>query len=404
MCEKGSDSCNNPADARRLRTKEDWTLNGTKIDYCLSQTQEEHCKLQFSIGIMVAVLLCNLIKCTTMFWVVWQQRDTTFITFGDAIVSWLEEPDPASANRCFESVRSISQKTKKQPPKTPQTIGRATRRWMIGVSRRRWITTILLLTIATSASSACLHLTIRQMEGYTADTIVSLGFGAVNSNMLLYIGLPRRGASGLASSVLFANLPQITLSFVYLSYNALITCMLLANEYSGYEVHRKALRVTTPCGQQRSTYWLQLPYTYGLPVMTASATLHWLISQSIFLVRVDAYSDGVLDDDDSVSEVGLSPAPMLVIVILGVCITAIAIGLGFRKLGGNAMPVAASCSLALAAAAHRPSGDVDAALLPVKWGEVGEMGTDEVGHCCFTSQEVLGVKPGRKYAGAVKQD
>jgi hypothetical protein len=138
--------------------------------------------------------------------------------------------------------------------------------------------------------------------------------------------------------------------------------------------------------------------------MIASATLHWLISQSIFLVRVDAYSDGVLDDDDSVSEVGLSPAPMLVIVILGVCITAIAIGLGFRKLEGNAMPVAASCSLALAAAAHRPSGDVDAALLPVKWGEVGEMGTDEVGHCCFTSQEVLGVKPGRKYAGAVKQD
>jgi hypothetical protein len=398
MCEKGSDSCNDPADARRLSAKQDWTLNGIKINYCLSQIQEEHCKLQFSIGILVAVLLCNLIKCTTMFWVVWQQRDTTFITFGDAIASWLEESDPASANRCFESVRSISQKPKKQPPRTPQTIGRATRRWMLGVSRTRWITTILLMTIATSVSSYCLKLTIRQMGEDTPDTIISLGFGAVNPNMLLSLGLPSSGTSGLASSVLFANLPQIILSFVYLSYNALITCMLVANEYSGYEVHRKTLRVTTPCGQQRSTYWLQLPYTYGIPVMAASATLHWLISQSLFLVRVDSYYNGVLDDDSNTSGVGLSPAPMLVIVILGVCITAIAIRMGFIKLEGNAMPVAASCSLALAAAAHRPTGDMDAAVLPVKWGEVVEMGTDEVGHCCFTSQEVLGVKPGRKYA------
>jgi hypothetical protein len=245
---------------------------------------------------------------------------------------------------------------------------------------------------------ACLALTVEQMQQSTGDTIYSLGFGAVNPNMLLGTELPTSGSSGLASSVLFANLPQIVLSFVYLSYNALITCMLLANEYSGYEVHRKALRVTTPCGQQRSTYWLQLPYTYGIPLVVTSAILHWLISQSLFLVRVDSYVDGVLDVDHNVSKVGLSPAPMLVIVVLGVCITAIAIGMGFRKLEGYAMPVAASCSLALAAAAHRPTEDVDAAVLPVKWGEVVEMGTDEVGHCCFTSQEVLGVKPGRKYA------
>jgi hypothetical protein len=237
----------------------------------------------------------------------------------------------------------------------------------------------------------------------TFDTMISLGFGAVNSNMLLNTQLNSTGTDGLTVSVVFANLPQIILSIVYLSYNALITCMLLASEYSGYEVHRKTLRVTTPCGQQRSTYWLQLPYTYGIPVIVTSATLHWLISQSLFLVRVDLYLNGVLVEESSISGVGLSPAPMLVTVILGVCITGIAIGMGFRKLEGHAMPVAASCSLALAATAHRPAADVDAAVLPVKWGEVVEMGNIDVGHCCFTSQEVLGVKPGRKYAGAVKQ-
>lgn len=55
----------------------------------------------------------------------------------------------------------------------------------------------------------------------------------------------------------------------------------------------------------------------------------------------------------------------------------VAIGLGN-------MPIAGSCSLALAAAAHRPAADSDASVRPVMWGELPEMGNDEVGHCCFT--------------------
>jgi hypothetical protein len=246
------------------------------------------------------------------------------------------------------------------------------------------------------------------MQRSTSDTIVSLGFGAANSNMLFNDG-NQKGSGGLAFSVLFANMPQVILSFVYLSLNAFVTCMLLADEYSRYEVHRRPLRVTTPAGKQRATYWLQLPYTYGLPLIAASATLHWLISQSLFLVRVEKYFEGEPDDlffedGNSSSAVGLSPAPMLVVVMLGTCIAAIAIGMGFRKLKGHAMPVAASCSFALAAAAHRPAEDVDAAVLPVRWGEVAEMGTADVGHCCFTSQEVVSVVTGRKYAGMIDKD
>lgn len=65
--------------------------------------------------------------------------------------------------------------------------------------------------------------------------------------------------------------------------------------------------------------------------------------------------------------------------------------------------MARSCSVALAAAAHRPKDDVDAAFLPVQWGEVRGEGTDEVGHCCFTSQEVHDLIPGRMYAGPAKK-
>lgn len=397
MCTQSKVSCKNPSEARKLSTQEAWAPNGTKVDYCLSENQPRRCKLQFSVYILSAVVVCNAIKCASMFWVVFQQRETTFITFGDALASWLGKPDQATTSCCFQDHRSIIHEPKREHSRIPRPIDLATRRWRRGVSKRRWIAIISLLVVALMISCACLGLTVRQMNINTSDTIFSLGFGAVNSNMLAATGLPEKGAKGLVSSVLFANLPQLVLSFVYLSYNALITCMLLANEYSRYEIQRKPLRVTTPCKQQRATYWLQMPYTYGIPLIVLSGTLHWLISQGVFMVRVESYRDGKPYETDG-SAVGLSPAPMLVVIIMGTCLIAIAVGLGSRKLAGKSMPVAASCSFALAAAAHRAAGDVDAAVLAVQWGEVVGMGDADVGHCCFTSQDVVGVVPGKKYA------
>lgn len=127
-----------------------------------------------------------------------------------------------------------------------------------------------------------------------------------------------------------------------------------------------------------------------------SATLHWLVSQSVFLVQVEEYSKGILKETN-VFAVGLIPAPMLVVAVLDLCTVAVVSALGRRKLKGKLMPVAASCSRASASAAHHPAEDVDASMLPVKWGEVKDMGDSEVGHCCFTSQGVYDAVPGRRY-------
>lgn len=78
-------------------------------------------------------------------------------------------------------------------------------------------------------------------------------------------------------------------------------------------------------------------------------------------------------------------------------------GLALRKLHSRVMPVAGSCSVAIAAACHRPKDDVDAAYLPVSWGEVTNSDRDDapdVYHCCFTSHEVQDLTIGRLYAGA----
>lgn len=100
---------------------------------------------------------------------------------------------------------------------------------------------------------------MNQVGVYDIKRLYELGFGAVSSNSIIGISFP-----SLLATVLLANLPQGVLSFLYLTYNGLFSCMLGAQEWSRFARHRKPLRVTSPEGKQRSTYYLQLPYTYAI--------------------------------------------------------------------------------------------------------------------------------------------
>ena len=229
----------------------------------------------------------------------------------------------------------------------------------------------------------------------------SLGYGGVSPETM--IDLYGKFWENLIPMILLANLPQVLLSFLYLTYNSLFTSMLLAEEWSGFAHQRKTLRVTCPVGKQRSTYWLQLPYLYGIPLLVMSGILHWLVSQSIFLVRVaveDNFSSTTTDighrlGEEIVSTCGYSPIAIITVIPLGVLLLLILIVNGFRKCK-EGMPLAGSCSAAISAACHRPKEDLDAAVLPVLWGAVSTEG--DIGHCCFTSFNVSTPMKGKPYA------
>ena len=112
-------------------------------------------------------------------------------------------------------------------------------------------------------------------RGGTA-TIVAGGFGIPSVSYLIGEGLygPQRSP---ATASLLANLPQLVVSYIYVVYNSLVTSMLATAEWVGYSISPRGLRVTWPKGHQRSRAFLQLPYIYALPIMTASTLLHWLI-------------------------------------------------------------------------------------------------------------------------------
>jgi hypothetical protein len=377
----------------------------------MSERTLPKCRLEFSVYILVAVIVCNIIKSAAMFWTLHRQRESTLVTFGDAISSWLDRPDETTIHHCLMSKKAVLQSFKRScssarendtPLPKPFSL-RQKQRWYKAVSPKRWAVSMVscIATIAAVIVLLCVALNDENVS-QTPNPLIALGFGSFSPNAIIQIGIPQEGTTGLAGCVLLANLPQVILSFLYLMYNGLYTSMHMAHEYGGYATERKALRVTTPRGTQRSTYWLQLPYAYGVPLILASATLHWLISQSIFLARVSVWTNGVRTElhSSASSAVGYSPAPILCTVMLGSCMLAVVLGTGLRRLPSS-MPIAGSCSIALAAAAHRPESDIDAAVLPVKWGVVAREseGAGDVGHCCFTSEEVTEPQEGKLYAG-----
>jgi len=78
-----------------------WIMADLPVQYCLSQTVEDRCRLQFALPILVVVFCCNFVKLLCMVMTLWKCREPTFVTLGDALSALLERPDPSTANMCI---------------------------------------------------------------------------------------------------------------------------------------------------------------------------------------------------------------------------------------------------------------------------------------------------------------
>ncbi|KAK2760007.1 hypothetical protein FQN54_002743 [Arachnomyces sp. PD_36] len=380
------------------------------IDYCLSEQVEESCRLQFSLHLMVIVIICNLAKALTMLSILLRRASTPLINTGDAVSSFLDTTDHTTAGLCLSSKKDFPKGTAwtKSSLLTSQK-GRQTwkpaRCWWFSIPGvKRWILTLLPAVIAIGVSGRLLNLGLNNLgvAGKATDiaSLATMGVGAVNPLSVLRDDMEKERflPSTLTGFILLANLPQLIVSVIYFAFNSLFTCMLLAHEWNSYTYKRKPLRVTSPNGQQRSTYYLSLPYSYAIPLMGMSGLLHWLVSQSFFLVRMDEYAS-TGEFIRSTSNCGYSCIAIILAIMVGCLLVLSALAMGCRRYK-TGIPAAGSCSAAISAACHPPPGDQKAATLPVQWGAVeGFENSNGVGHCSFTTREVSLPIPGNVYAG-----
>ncbi|KAL8970517.1 MAG: hypothetical protein Q9197_003770 [Variospora fuerteventurae] len=247
-----------------------------------------------------------------------------------------------------------------------------------------------------------------------------MGFGAVNAKSLVGLITPSlRLANGtplqaslktLYLSVAFSNIWQFIISILYLAYNAVLTAMLVAEEWDSFGKTRKNLRVTAPEGHQRSSYFVSVPLKYGLPIQFLFAALHYTTSRSVFVVYlIRFFSNGEEDIEHRSATAGYSLVRTITLtfschfsaLFLALALLLILILAGLLGNYRNGTPLASTSSAAISAACHRPSHDAQAFMFQVQWGVVSYNPRTHIGHCSFTTAKDVAGQHSRPVPGCL---
>ncbi|KAE8318728.1 hypothetical protein BDV41DRAFT_560561 [Aspergillus transmontanensis] len=390
------------SDVKEQVSKNSWYVDRYRVGYCLAERPPQRCKLEYSLPLAIIVIAFNLVKAIIIGYTAASATKKPILTTGDAVASFMQRPDDFTRGQCLLTRESV--KTRPcRPSYKSSTFNSTPKRWHAAVSGKRYFLGLISYTVAIIICIGLLIFGVLSMRDKTNTW--TMGLGAINTQTLI---TGTRWVTSLISNVLVANTPQLLFSIIYFTFNAIFTAMTLAAEWSRYANHRKGLRVSGPPEvAQRSSYFLSLPYRFAVPAMTFSALLHWLLSQSLFVVGIESYTANFQRDPtrDFIT-CGYSPPAILSAILVGVAMVVWLVGFSFRRLESG-MPVAGSCSLAIAAACHptlRVKGDeyvdeeakLGAEQMRVQWGVI-YVDADGEGHCSFSSEEVGVPEDGKIY-------
>ncbi|KAH7309646.1 hypothetical protein B0I35DRAFT_359414 [Stachybotrys elegans] len=343
------------------------------LEYCLAQQLDPVCKLGLSNELLLIVLICVIIKALACIGIlVTAKGQDPFVVPGDAIASFIADPDDITKGWCtldrphYNDKVEIALRGRVVPE--PQEWHHRRRRWYSGVRRLVWVRSygflacviILLIILFWSAN-------ITTPMGSRGQTFTH----SITNGILDTEGAP---PEHLLRLVITANSPQLLLSISYFIYNSLYTRVCVEKEWSSYAVAHRALRVTQPEGSQRSTYRLQLPYSYSVPLMIVSALMHWLVSNTLYLFVLEGgyyrvFFDTFLDPDpgpdtnyksglssDAYLAIGYSTVAILAVLIAALVLVAVPLVLYYKHIR-SPMPLGGNNSIIISAACHSfPAG------------------------------------------------
>ncbi|CAG7945628.1 unnamed protein product [Penicillium nalgiovense] len=383
---------------------------------CYSQKTAEQCKASVAPVFLIIVIICNVIKtCCFILTLRITKPNPPLCTLGDAVQSFLKEPDIYTQRRCLVSKKDYdshllgkSHEWGSRPTNIGDTWAGGRDRWFRSVNKLQFVLFSLSLIAIAIVGVACIGLsgTLVDIPGFPTP----LAFvGKLNT----VFGL---GQASMFTACLVANIPQVLISYIYLGLNNVMTTMLVMHEWCSYSASSrkaaKGLRVTSPVPEsaQRSTYFLSLPYKWSIPITLVLTLIHWLVSVMFTFVQLDVHR---IDSGATVT------AMNYVLFWRNVLILVLPIGLGaygilfllslFKKFPG-AMPLAGCCSASIAAACQ-PSllhgSDLrsirafppDLSNRKLKWGVVErpEEMENGIGHATFSDETVTPLEKEKMY-------
>ncbi|KAK0627378.1 hypothetical protein B0T14DRAFT_563186 [Immersiella caudata] len=379
-------------------------IHGAEVDYCIyddstdaSNKAQNECRLQCSPELLLAVTIFNFLKCCCILWVIYHNKTCVLIvTLGDAIASFLEEPDPYTKNFGVATKASI---TKNLIGGSFQGQGRALNwekkavLWWHAVEPETWFVALFFFFGVIGSASFCVAHEVILQNIYLRDASLAglwrLGFGDARWEALVSWGQAEMGARGLFENLVIANMWQVLLSLLYTAFNLILASQLVALEWSrfGNTAKPKGLRVSRPEGDQRSAHYFSMPYRYALPTMAFFYLAHFLVSQSSFVIRLVMYDwDGTPLVGRTLA--GFSPIPsFLGLIFSALLFIAYMVNSLLRRYPSDPrMPLVGTNSLAISANCHPPEGDKQPHLMKLAWGVVDSPSPGGQGRICsFTS-------------------
>jgi hypothetical protein len=109
-----------------------------EIDHCLSEKVPEICQLQTAHYVWLIVVVCNAIKLFCMFFCERALSSSPLVVVGDAVASYLNDPDKHTEGNCLMSAQTAG-----KPPLPNGRVWRQKRKfWLRSSSRWSWCKTI----------------------------------------------------------------------------------------------------------------------------------------------------------------------------------------------------------------------------------------------------------------------
>ncbi|KAK1754819.1 hypothetical protein QBC47DRAFT_226724 [Echria macrotheca] len=381
-------------------------LDRSAIRYCLAQRAgQQACEVSVNGPLLGAVALLNLISVVIIAAVLFKSSFEPLATLGDAIASFLREPDMSTRGCCLLSKTDVWQgrwgldAAKYWLPRNHY--------WFRSPSLPRWMLAIFVWACLAGPTAAALAIAL------LADPTTRLSpFGVASPYTV--VALP--ASTPDAAAALIAALPQILLFVLYLVTNALLSTYYLSHESSLFAVGSpRPLRVSAdPEGTQLTSLYLTLPRPISWALLVVFAGLGFLLSQTFFVVGIrlsDLSISATTPQRTEITAVALGLSGLASLLLLGLLVVLgiAVVALGFRRAPpaalvngrpvGNPMALpSGSCSAVISARCHARAGERGLWRRNVVWGTVSEGVGMDVSHCTFTAGMASQVDVSRNYA------
>ncbi|KAG4274184.1 hypothetical protein FPRO04_01825 [Fusarium proliferatum] len=361
-------------------------------------TLSENSKSSLNVNgpLLAAITLINVVLILTYAIAValalTRQVFSPLVTLGDALSSFLADPDVSTHNSCLITKEEINKGL--WGDREGKYWYAKTSRWFNVPSFNRWAIWFMtwIMPVGLAAAALALGAVKEPKEAFTR-------FGKAAVVYELPAGTSRSGIAVVAA------LPQLLLGLLYLSSNALLTLFYLSHELSQFTSDLLPLRVSSgqPLGSQTTSLYLTLPRPVSWILFFLVTAMAFLLSQGILLVSVDGIKG-------TTTGIGFSPLPLLILLVLLVLLGLGIAGLALRQVdprgsveggepAGNPLAlVGGTCSAVLSARCHRVAREGGVETLEVRWGVVREGVGMNAGHATFSGRPVGDIMVGRAYS------